>query len=75
MSSAIGRHLIKALSLSSVTCMSKKDFVECPFLILGKVYLIFFLFVPNFFVVWSYMFNFGMLIEVFAIPIRFISFN
>jgi hypothetical protein len=55
--------------------MSKKDFVECPFLILGKVYLIFFLFVPNFFVVWSYMFNFGMLIEVFAIPIRFISFN
>jgi hypothetical protein len=47
---------------------------------LRKFYLHFFLFVPNFFMVcsynlWTYMFNFGTIIKVSAIPIIFDTFN
>jgi hypothetical protein len=54
-------------------------FAECISLTLDKVYS-FFLFFQTFFVVWSYsmwtyMFNFGTIIKLFAIIIRFSLFN
>jgi hypothetical protein len=70
------------MSLPSVICRhsAKNVFAGYLFLILDKVYLFFF-FLPPFFCgvflqsLWTYMFNFGTFVKVFAIPIRFSSFT
>jgi hypothetical protein len=72
----------KVLSLPSVVLRhsAKNAFAKCLLLKISQFYLHFFLFAPNIFVIcsyslWTYIFNFGTLIKVFAITIRFSLFN
>jgi hypothetical protein len=62
--------------VSEVDSQQKNFFAECLSLTLGKVYFCFFIkFQLYSYTIWTYMFNFGIIIEVFVITIRFSSFN